>query len=349
MKDRSREDAGVGQVRGQEDRVVVITDMDYWGDDSNALFMLLGSGRVSVEGIITTSGNVWVEQATINALRILEDANRADIPVYKGMPAQYHEDRLKHYRFEETNMHGTIRYAGALVGNNPWASPTPPPGGPPHMEALAEPGVDYLARTILANCGEITILMIGPATILAQAIRKEPQVAAKVKHVYMMGGAIRVEGNSTPYAEFNFWFDPESAREVVSSGIPATIVTLDAAQGVEFTTAVARRLRGSRQLMAMHVNEYLQRAMLRSPAKLVSMWDELVAGVLLEPSIVLEDRLAELNVATDRGIFYGASTLRGSAADQPRDLVRVISRVDRESLMALFCEFLEVPLSIYRN
>lgn len=321
-------------------RVIVITDMNEWGDDSNALFMLLRSEQVQVDGIITTSGNVWMEQATGSALRVLEKLNRADIPVYRGPPAGNHEDRLKHYRFQETRQGDAIRYAGALAHGES-ASSRAPLGATTRIRPAAEPGLEYLIRTVLARPGELTAVLIGPATVLAQAIRKEPRVATGLKRVYLMGGAVAVAGNATPHAEFNFWFDPESAREVLLSGVPATVVTLDSTQGAEFDSGVLQRLKRSRHLMAAHVLEYLQKAHIRAPGKLVPMWDEAVAGVLLDPSLVLEDKMARLTVITKRGAFYGASSLEEPGADQKTGSTRVIFRVNAAALKKLFSDLLD--------
>lgn len=324
---------------GRKHRVVVVTDMDYWGDDANALFMLLRSRQVHIDSIITTSGNVWVEQATVHALDILAKLNREDIPVYRGMSAEYHEDRMRYYRTAEIKQHETIRYAGALGAG--YVSLTPRPAETPRHQADPESGVDYLVRAVLRNPREMTLLLIGPATVLAQAMRKEPKVAASIKHLYMMGGAIAADGNSTPYAEFNFWFDPESARAVLSSAIPTTIVTLDSTQGTGLDSAVAQRLVGRGQIMASHVAEYLRRENLRRPGRLAPMWDEAAAGVLLEPSIVREDRNAPLSVSTERGMFYGASTLESRCPEGERGSVRVVLRLDGESLRTLFCDLLD--------
>ena len=39
-----------------------------------------------------------------------------------------------------------------------------------------------------------------------------------------MGGNVRVGGNASSAAEFNFWFDPEAARIVLRSRIPRKVM-----------------------------------------------------------------------------------------------------------------------------
>ena len=62
----------------------VIIDCDPGIDDAAALFMALNSDTLDVRALTTVLGNVSVEQTTINALKILEVAERTDIPVYRG-------------------------------------------------------------------------------------------------------------------------------------------------------------------------------------------------------------------------------------------------------------------------
>jgi len=57
-------------------------------------------------------------------------------------------------------------------------------------------------------------------TNIALALRLKPEVETKIKQIVFMGGNIRVAGNASPAAEFNFWFDPEAARIVLRSRIP---------------------------------------------------------------------------------------------------------------------------------
>ena len=62
----------------------IIIDTDPGIDDSMAIFFALSSPELEVIGLTTVFGNVHVDLAATNALRLLEIAGRTDIPVAKG-------------------------------------------------------------------------------------------------------------------------------------------------------------------------------------------------------------------------------------------------------------------------
>ena len=90
--------------------------------------------------------------------------------------------------------------------------------------------------------GEVTLVAIAPLTNVALAIRKEPRIVQAVREVIIMGGALRVDGNTTSLAEFNFFVDPHAAHIVLHSGMPITLLPWDITKDILLMQADVDRL-----------------------------------------------------------------------------------------------------------
>jgi inosine-uridine nucleoside N-ribohydrolase len=114
----------------------------------------------------------------------------------------------------------------------------PPPRGTP----LEQHAVDFLAERIAAAPRPVTLVPTGPLTNVALLLARHPQAGERIERVVLMGGSI-AEGNVTPAAEFNIWWDPEAAWRVFRSGLDLTMIGLDVTHKALFTSAHAERLR----------------------------------------------------------------------------------------------------------
>jgi len=73
----------------------------------------------------------------------------------------------------------------------------------------------------------VTLIAVGRMTNLALALREEPDIAALVKQVIVMGGAFDINGNVSPAAEANIHGDPEAADLVFTAPWRVVVVGLD--------------------------------------------------------------------------------------------------------------------------
>jgi len=76
-------------------------------------------------------------------------------------------------------------------------------------------------KLINENPGEISVVMIGPQTNLALALKLDATLGAKIKDVIFIGGTFQQKGNTGLVTEFNIHADPEAAYIVLNSKIPA--------------------------------------------------------------------------------------------------------------------------------
>src|ERR1700749_1455241 len=62
----------------------IIIDCDPGHDDAAALLLALASDEVQLLGVTTVAGNQTLAKTTANAIRVLDCAGRADVPVAAG-------------------------------------------------------------------------------------------------------------------------------------------------------------------------------------------------------------------------------------------------------------------------
>jgi len=199
----------------------VIIDTDPGIDDALALLLAFGSPELAPVCITSVSGNVDVDTATDNILRILAHIGPDPAPtVARGAEAPL-EKAPEHATF----LHGTDGLGGA-------AGDLPVPRGDGAPGLTGEYAADCILRHIEQAPEPPVLMALGPLTNIALAARKAPQTLQRLERLVIMGGAVSVAGNVTPAAEFNFYVDPLAARIVLDSGLPITLTGLDVTRQV---------------------------------------------------------------------------------------------------------------------
>ncbi len=138
-----------------------------------------------------------------------------------------------------------------------------------------------------------------------------------------MGGALNVEGNATNgVAEWNYFIDPSAVDIVLRSGVPVTMVPLDATNSVPVTKAWFDALTGHRVTAAADAVHDLFAA--TRPYEFgFFFWDELAAAVAFDPTVVTFDN--EPVVIDVDGVEQGRTRVDTSGAT-----VRIAVAADRE-------------------
>jgi pyrimidine-specific ribonucleoside hydrolase len=191
---------------GKPRRIIIDTDPGI--DDAMAIFLALRSPELKVEAITPVAGNVPLDLTLPNALRLVEIAERTDVPVAAG---------ASHPLLRRLATAGHVHGVNGLAGVE-----FPEPKTKPVHEAAPA----LIRRIVRENPGEITVVAVGPLTNVALALRADPELAHMIPAIAIMGGSLS-GGNMTPAAEFNLYVDPEAARIVFDANIPLTMVGLD--------------------------------------------------------------------------------------------------------------------------
>jgi inosine-uridine nucleoside N-ribohydrolase len=206
--------------------IPVLVDCDPGLDDALALLLVLGSPELELLGVTAVAGNQTVDKTTANALKVLELAGRADVPVALGA---------------DRPLAGELVLAADAHGDSGLGElDLPTPTAAPFEEAA----VDFLADRLHAAATPATVFALGPLTNIALLLALYPEAANRIDRLVLMGGAI-CEGNQTASAEFNIWIDPEAAHRVFGSGLDITMVGLDVTNRAVLTRGDADELRSS--------------------------------------------------------------------------------------------------------
>ncbi|MDO4565759.1 MAG: nucleoside hydrolase [Oscillospiraceae bacterium] len=226
-------------------KIPVIIDCDPGHDDALALMWALSApDKLDVRGVTTVAGNQTLEKVTRNALKMLTVCGRTDIPLAVGAAGPVCRPN---------------REVGAPIvhGESGLDGPQLPE---PACEPVKMSALELLIKLLSESEEELTLVVLGAHTNVACLFTARPDLKEKIERIYMMGGGTM--GNWTPAAEFNIWFDPESARTVFNSGVPITMAGLDATQKAYVTREENELLRaqgGKASVLAAELIDYFSR------------------------------------------------------------------------------------------
>jgi len=205
----------------------MIIDTDPGIDDAMAIHYSFADPDIEVVGLTSVFGNVFVEQGTRNALRLLEMAG-VDAPVAEGAnaPLAMPLSPPSHH------IHGHEGFGGIEAET-------------PKGSAVDMTAAEFMINTCAESPNEIVICAIGPLTNLALALRLDPRIAQTVKKVVIMGGAVETAGNITPFAEANIYHDPHAAADVFAAEWEVVLVGLDVTHQITCSTEDFFEIKGN--------------------------------------------------------------------------------------------------------
>src|ERR1035437_5298161 len=316
------------------------TDSGLFGDDGAALVMLLRTpAQVSIQGITIVPGNVWGPQGAEYMFHILDLVKVKHGQIAVAMGADGPLIHTAAMAKEMDRRWGALGYTGAFAQDA--AAPLiPAPGCTLTARKPQHDAVNLLISEIERHPGEVTILALGPMTNIALALRMKPEIPSKIKRMVFMGSNIRVPGNASNAAEFNFWFDPEAARILLRSGIPKkTMFGLDICNLARIRKPEFDQIAGAHTPVTELFREDLGNrypAFLKKPDATGYLWDSLAAAYLLDPDFVTKFESRYIDVQTAWGQFYGSTVPLDRRVAPAATPVTVMFGLDFKRVFALY-------------
>lgn len=273
-----------------------------------AIMYALLSG-MPVRGLTTVFGNVGIDQATLNALTILQMLG-SRCPVARGST---HALMHVHCVAESHGYNGLSGFALPDV-------------------RLKEASLSALDFTVQAlREGPTGIVAIGPATNVAHVCRQHPELLGRIAELVVLGGCFQGIGNTTPHAEFNVFSDPEALRLVLEYGLNPVIISQEICQEVVCTREDFSRIgdgplaESIRKIVDAYIGYYEHESNARFLGGV--MYDVLAVAYAKCPSwFVTQDVHVRVNV--DRGGYRGKTTV----VDGVLPNARLVTRIDAAAI-----------------
>jgi len=176
-----------------------------------------------------------------------------------------------------------------------------------------------------------TVLLLGPATNLAIALLRYPELRKRISHIVMAGGSFGF-GDVRPYSERNVFEDAYACEVLLRSGVPMTMIGLsasaDAALGREELESALTPLVGEtlpQVLKALEICRLGDRYVLPSLA---------AAAWMLDPAVAQTDHF-HVTVEVNGTEMYGRTVIEWRHYLHEPEETCVATSVDRERLLAL--------------
>lgn len=185
-------------------KVILVADPGI--DTAFAVALALNDPNLDVIGLIPCGGNVSAEQATANVHVLIDQLDPPKWPrTASALPVSYDADG--------TALHGPGGLGGIAF-----------PVSTKHQQPTADKAVVDLVRQ---HPREVTLVCLGPATTVAAAFARDPELPGLLDKLVIVGGAYREPGNAQPVSEFHFWLDPDAARRCLRTAAPTVVIPLD--------------------------------------------------------------------------------------------------------------------------
>lgn len=295
--------ATVVAADGKPIPIILDTDISTDVDDAFALGLILVSPELELRAV-TTSGGQTEDRAWM-VCRFLTQCGKAGIPVAAGAEPQAKSEVNDQIQYR--------RHPAAIFNRT--------------LKPVKEPAAELLLAELKKQPGEITVVAVGPLTNVARLLTDHPEAAKLMKGLVIMGGSFFAgySGKAPAEPEWNIKLDVAAARKVLGSGVPLTIVPLDATALAKVPLEEQQKLFAAGRPLAWQV------------ANLVELWNQpvptlfdpvAVASMLRPGDFEFEELQLTLNDQGLMAVGKGKPNARIAVSAKQEQLVRwIIERI----------------------
>ncbi|RZK19103.1 MAG: nucleoside hydrolase [Hymenobacter sp.] len=264
-------------------KLPVLFDHDGGVDDFLSLLLLLTMPQVELLGVSITPADCYPEPALETTRKLLHLLGQPQVPVSVG------------------NYHGVNAFPSAwraqprMLNAFPSLLLVPADVG----QVLPQPSPAVLSAQLAAATQPVTVLLTGPCSTLVQALALDPSLAGRIGQVVWMGGAVDVPGNVRTYnqngsAEWNVFWDPLAAEQLLTYHLPLTLIPLDVTNQVPVNVAFLRQLAAQAHQPLSHLaGQFWATTVATIPTYEYTyfMWDVLATSFLAIPEAFTVEKL----------------------------------------------------------
>lgn len=301
-------------------KIPVILDVDTGIDDALAILLAQASNQLDILGISTVDGNVPLKNTFENTQYVAQLLDLS-VPVIKGKekPLLYRGENAAYAHGE--NGLGNISLTNFRSN---------------HHQSSANL-FEFYKETLENASNKVVIIATGPLTNLAAVLVSMPYLKEKIQYISIMGGAIE-HGNTSACAEFNIYYDPESASIVFNSGVDIVLAPLDITYQAYITQEeIERAKQGVLQykqpfidMLEYYIDYYKNKTRLAGAV----LHDSVSVAYVLEPSL-FESKKMHGYVDTSLDITRGVTILDQYDTLKKTKNIQVLTAINREKFVEL--------------
>ncbi|UQS82503.1 nucleoside hydrolase [Bombilactobacillus folatiphilus] len=286
-------------------------------DDLVSLILLLKMPDVKLLGVGVTDADCYVEPAASASQKIIDlfgQDGRKPRDVAKSNSRAAHqfpkEWRLSSFSFDDfpiLNEHGEPQ--------------TPLAVKPAHLDMIDK---------IKKADSKVTLVMTGPLSDLARALKIDPTISNQIEKLYWMGGALNSKGNvfepgADDTMEWNAYWDAPAVKTVWDSDLDIVMVGLDSTDQVPLTKELRLRWAKQRRYPALDlIGQGYSLVHSFEAGSIYYLWDVLTTLVSNYPELT-DSKQVRTDVITS-----GPSEGRTYQTDQGREIT-FIQNVDAKA------------------